>query len=214
MMINRILLCLLLLCAAAMGGCPAVGWMAHAVSEVAPAKTVEAEYTGLANHKVAVLVDADLGILFQHPLAQLEVTERVSQLLAANVEGITVIEPRQVVDFQQRNIYWNTASYQDIAQRLGVERLVMIELLDYRLHEPGNVNIWRGLISANVRVAETDSAKPNDAVYATTVTAAYPPKGQIGAVNADQRTIRLGVLDLFGRGVGGKFYDQKVEREP
>jgi len=33
-------------------------------------------------------------------------------------------------------------------------------------------------------------------------------------VDADQRTIRLGMLDLFGRAAAGKFYDHTVERSP
>jgi hypothetical protein len=204
---------MMLLGLATMAGCPAIGLVAHAVEEVAPPIKVEAQTRTLDNQTVAVLVDASLSILYQHPLVQLEVGQAVSDLLAANVPGVKVIAPKQVVDFQQRNIYWNTATYSDLAKRLGVTRLVIVEIVDYRLHEPGNVNIWRGLMNANVGVAETDGARPNDLAYATTVTAAYPPDSTVGVVNANQQTIRLGTLDLFARGVAGRFYDHTVDRK-
>jgi hypothetical protein len=195
-----------------MSGCPAVGLMAYALEEAAPPVKVLAETHVLDNQTTAVLVDASLGILYQNPLVQLEVGEAVTRLLAAGVPGIKVIDAKQIVDFQQRNIYWNTVSYSDLMKHLGATRLVMIEIIDYRLHEPGNVNIWRGLLSGNITVAGSDGPRPNDLLYASTVTAAYPPDQTIGVVNANQQTIRLGTLDLFARAVAGKFHDHTVER--
>ena len=175
---------------------------------------VKAEYHGLQNQKVAVLVDANQALLFEHPLAQLEVCQVVSQRLAGNVAGITIVDARQVVDFQNRNIYWTTVPYSQIAQRLGVNRLVIIELTDYRLHEPGNVNVWRGVISAHVAVVEADGPRPDDLIYDAAVTVAYPPDRPLGILNSDQRTIRLATLDLFARAAAGKFYDHKKDGKP
>jgi len=66
-------------------------------------------------------------------------------------------DAKQMVDFQQRNIYWNTMEFTKVAQRLKVTRLVIIDLSDYRMHEPGNVNIWKGHVSANVSVDFVDA---------------------------------------------------------
>ena len=136
----------------------------------------------------------------------------VSREIAGKVPGVTVLPARQVVDFQQRNIYWNTVGYKQLAERLGVSRVVLIDLSEYRLHEPGNSNVWRGLLSGHAGVAEADSDRPNDLVYATDVTANYPPDKPLGLLNADQRTIRMATLDLFSRAVAGKFYDHTIER--
>jgi hypothetical protein len=195
-----------------LGGCVGAGYIAQAIVTPAPIE-VTAEYAGLANQRVAVLVDADLSIQFEHPLLQLEVATAVSQQIASNVPGATLLDARQVVDFQNRNIYWNTLPYADVARRLGATRLVLIDLVDYRLHERGDVNIHKGLINASVGVAEADGAKPNDLAYSGMVAAAYPPDKPDGIIKADSRTIQMGVLDLFARGVAGKFYDHKIERE-
>ena len=193
-----------------LGGCNVLGWGAQVFAPDANSMVnVTAEYRGLDNQKVAVLVDADLATMYQFPTAQLEVCAAVTQQLAGNVPGVTMIDARQVVDFQQRNIYWNTATYSDLAKRLGVTRLVLVELTEYRVNEPGNVNLFRGVMAANLSVAETDSVHPNDLAYSTHVTVAYPPNRSEGVPNADPTTIRKGTLDLFALVAGGKFFDHK-----
>ena len=194
-----------------LSGCEAAGFIAQAVAPKPAPLLVKAEYRGLEHQKVAIVVDANQSLLFEQPLAQVEVSEAVSRKLAAHVPGIEITDARQVADFQNRNIYWNTVPYSQLAARLGVTRLVLIELTDYRLHEPGNVNIWRGVISGHVSVAEADGARPDDLIYDTAVTVSYPPGQPLGVLQADQRTMRFGTLDLFSHVVGGKFYDHEEE---
>lgn len=195
----------------AAGGCEVAGWVAQGITGEPPAVDVPAEYDGLAGRTVAVLVNASADVQAEHPMARYEICKAVSDRLAGNIENITVREPRSVVEFQRNNIYWNTATYEELAERLEVDRLVLIELVDYRLHEPGNSSIWKGTVSANVGVAETDGPRPNDMAYSTSVTASYPPNKPLGVVDADQQTIRLGMIDQFGRVAAGKFYDHQEE---
>lgn len=196
-----------------LNGCVAAGWLADGLHDPNETVVVEAEYEGLEQQRVAVLVDADLSIVFQQPLAPLEVSTAVSNRIADHVEGVTVRDPEELVEFQQRNIYWNTTPYSELMERLEVDRLVLIELVDYRLHEPGNSNIWRGLMTANMGVAEADADDPNNQAYATTVSVQYPPDREVGLLNAEQRTIRLATLAMFSRAAVGKFYEHETERE-
>ena len=205
----------LIACLAGASGCEVFGWLADGVAGGdAPPITVKAEYFGLENESVAVLVAADTAILYEHPLVQLEVATFVSQRIADNVEGATVVDPRQVVDFQQRNIYWDTLPYSEIAGRLEVTRLVVIDLVEYHLREPGNVNLWRGRLAASMGVAEVDGERPNDLAYQTEVSVVYPPDRPVGVVKAEQQTIRFATLALFSRAAAGKFHDHKESREP
>ncbi|MEX2671462.1 MAG: hypothetical protein WD294_05060 [Phycisphaeraceae bacterium] len=193
-------------------GCVAAGWLADGFVDPNAEVKVPAEYLELENQRVAVLVDADLSVVFEHPLAQLEVATILSERLTDHVPGVTVRNPREIITFQQRNLYWNTSSYADLMERLEVDRLVVVELVDYRLHEPGNVNIWRGLMTANIGVTEVEAPNPNDLVYATTVSVEYPPDSEVGLLNADQRTIRLATLERFAQATIGKFYEHKSRR--
>ena len=197
----------------AVSGCAGAGWLADGLTPGSQTVNVEAEYLGLEGQTVAVMVDTDISIAMAQPLAQLEVATVIAQRIADNVEGVTVRDPQDVVQFQEHNIYWTTMRYTTLMERLEVDRLVIVELVDYRLHEPGNVNIWRGLMTANVGVVEADSDSPNDQVYATTVTAQYPPDGEIGLLNADEQTMRLATLDRFSQHVAGKFYNHEQERQ-
>jgi len=195
-----------------LGGCNVAGYVADVAGGGETPVTVTAEYTGLANQSVAVLVSADMGILYRVPQAQLEITAAVNRELAGNVPGITVAEAREIVAFQTRNIYWDSATPAELAQRLNVTRLLRIDLEEYRLHEPGNTILYRGVISGRVSVMEADGARPDDAVYSTLVSAAYPPDNPHGVPDADPLTIRKGVLDRFARRVGWKFHDHQELR--
>lgn len=212
--LRSVLACGLLgLAAVVAGGCEAAGFVAYTVAGGEGAKIkVEAEYKGLQEQRVAVLVSADAGLLYRHPNAQLEIGTAVSESIAANVAGVTVIDPADIVAFQQRNIYWSTATYSQLADRLGVSRLVMIEMREYRLHDPGNTVMYRGVASSRIEVAEADAPDPDTPVYATEVSIAYPPNRPEGVPEANPATIRKGLIDAFSRAVVGKFYDHKEPR--
>lgn len=207
--VRTLTLSLLIALFAGVGGCELFGWAANGIAggdpHAPPPLDVKVEYTGLHKHTVAVLVDADQAILFNNPLAQYEVCAAISQRLAGDAKDVRVVNPRQVVDYQNRNIYWNTARYSDLAKKLGADRLVIVDLLDYRFHEPGNVNIWRAVASANVGVAETDGAHPDDLAYSSTVAVAYPPDKPQGIIESNLRTMKLATLDLLSRSVVGRF---------
>jgi hypothetical protein len=63
---------------------------------------------------------------------------------------------------------------EDIANLLGVERLVVIEIVDYRLHEPGNQYVWDGAVAGVVSVYESDSSLPNDPVFEKALSISFP----------------------------------------
>ncbi len=197
----------------ALVGCQTAGMVAEVIAggEGSPIE-VTAEYAGLNDQTVAVLVNADYTVLYQHRDIQWELTTAISNLIATGVPGVKVIDPRDVVAFQNRNIYWTTAPYGELAKKLGATRLVMVELQEFRLHEPGNTMLYRGVASARVDVAETDGPRPHDAAYSSIVTAAFPPSSPQGVPEADPQTIRKGLVDIFSRAVAWKFFDHQEKR--
>jgi len=200
-------------CLGCLAGCETLGFVAHvAGGGEGPPIEVTAEYDGLDDQKVAVLVNADLPVLYQFPHAPLEITSAVNAQLADGVPGIELVNARDVVEYQHRNIYWNTATPAELMDNLDVTRLVMIDLIEFRTHEPGNTMVYRGVISARVKVFEADAAQPNNPTYGNVVSASYPPDRPEGVPEANAEAIRKGALDLFARAVAGKFHDHKVNR--
>ena len=207
--------CLLIgLAAPALAGCQAIPWIAQGVAgDTPPPIHVTAEYRGMDNQRVAVLVDAAPETLYHYPLCQVEVASALSERIKAHVPGVSVADAKQVAEFQRRNAYWNTATYSELAEHLDVNRLVLVDLQEYRSHEPGDRTVWQGVISADVRVAETDGPNPDDAAYGTVVEAHYPPSESVGMLDADDKTIRLATLDLFAWSVVNRFHDHEEQSQ-
>ncbi len=167
----------------------------------------KAEYPGLIDQRVAILVTADDPVLYRHPGAPEQVARAVGARLAQTVPGIVLMSPIQLADFQQRNPYWMTLLPDDLSQRLGVQRLIMIDLSHFSTNEPGDAHLWQGLITAEVSVFENPAKIGNTPAHRSTITAAYPDRPSIGLVNADEQTVTLATLNYFARSVAWLYYD-------
>ncbi len=212
--LSNFFIVLALVFACGLSGCNVIGWVGQSFgSDTPPLVNVTREYGGLEGQSVAVLVDVDHSVLFEYPQAGYELCAALSDQIAANVPHVKVIDARQVADFQRRNIYWPTLRYSKLAERLQVSRLVLIDVIEYRTHEPGNINLYRGVVSATVGVTEADGAKPDDRVYQVMLDVSYPPGNDLGVPDADPLTIRKGMIDLFAIQAGWKFYDHKEPRQ-
>src|SRR5690606_24234076 len=107
--------------------------------------------------------------------------------------------------------YWSTLAFDDLIEKLGTQRVVLIDLIEYRTHEPGNAHVWQGLISANVGVIEAEATDPDRMAYSETIGSKFPENSDIGMLNSDDQTIELGMLSLFSRDAAGLFYDHQIE---
>ncbi len=199
----------------ALGGCELIGFAAHVVAggEDGNKVIVDAEYRGLAQKSVAVMVSADEYTLFEYPTAPADVRRQVCSTLTTRLPDVKVVDPQQIEDFQTQNPFWTARGYGDLLERLGVDRLLHIGLVRYALHERGNTYQWRGVITANIGVAEADGTEPNDFAYATTLQAEFPPGGSIGLLDADHRTTQFGLLRLFAHQLANRFQDHEVVKK-
>jgi hypothetical protein len=65
----------------------------------------------------------------------------------------------------------------ELGKGLGnVERLVYVELNEYRLHDPGNPYEWDGVAAATISVLELDGATPDDFAFEKPITVKFPGK--------------------------------------
>ncbi len=192
--------------------CQPAGWLAGAVAGGERTVDVAAEYRGLEQKKIAVLVAAPHTVLFEFPLAPLTVSRAVSGRLAADIPGATLSDPKQIVAFQRKNPQWLGVPTSQLIERLNVQRLVMIDLAEYSTHEPGNAHQFRGVVVAQISVTESGGDRTNNAAYSQVVSARYPEESGLGLLEEDADTIKLGMIDLFSRRVSGLFHDHKVIR--
>ncbi len=172
---------------------------------------VTAEYLGLADQRLAVMVAADSHMLSSYPDAPLHICKTITARIANHVPGVTTTIPDQVLKFQAANPYWMNMRYGDLAKKMGVDKIVLIDLVEYQTHEPGNAHIWQGLVTANLGVIDADAPDPDNFVYYNTVSVRFPETSSVGIIDADDETIQLGMVVLFARKGGGLFYDHQIE---
>ncbi len=207
-----IVLCLVLL---GMPGCNLLGWGAGIFRPPGPKKVdVAAQYTDLAGKRVAVLVSADDYTLYRFPRSTFNVSETVSQSIATNVPDTTLSLPRELAEFQQDNPYWSTTRPSLLIDQLGVDRLILIDLNEYRTNEPGNQHVWRGVIDASFAVYEADSEDPDNRSFEQQVRAEFPENKQLGLISesASDESVEAAVLEVFALKGAGLFFDHKETR--
>lgn len=194
---------------------------------------VLAEYDNLTNRNVAVLVDVDPETLYMHPNLSMQIATGVVRELTQNGEKVQarVFSPEYTIRWQSQTPGWNAMPYSSMAEGLNewnkrffkdeegvlnIERIIFIDVYEYRLNPPGNRYEWDGVCGANVRVIETgtDSIDPDFPVWEGNVVAKFPDMQGVGWESASAQNISLGVLSKFVRQVGWLFYDHLEDKYP
>lgn len=206
-------LCLLGL-ALTLGGCNFIAWTAAATRGEDKPVDVPAEYLDLIDKRVAVMVSADEYTLFRFPRATDNVGQAVGSEIQANVDQAVVSIPRDIAAYQRKNPYWITSRPSRLLTDLGVDRLVVIDLAEYRTHEEGNASVWRGVIDGTVSVYEADGEDPDNRTFEKQVRAEFPEGGTFGLIDAEasQSTIEAATLQKFALRAGGLFFDYQELR--
>ncbi|MGV6813797.1 MAG: hypothetical protein ACWA5W_02165 [Phycisphaerales bacterium] len=159
-----------------LGGCiigAAIGGMAESAHRTGKHE-VEAEYTGITQHSIAVVVSSDRLIESSNPGITARLNQRINDRVIQNAGPSFAIPSQDLLTVLYNSPQWIAMPRGEVAELLGVERLVVVELIEYSLHEPGNKYIWDGKAAAVVSVYESDSAFPDDPVFEKVVNVHFP----------------------------------------
>lgn len=207
-MTRSVSILLLLVAAAFAGGCNILGFAAALEEQRRRTGTVwvEAEYTGLEGESVAVVVDASRDIYMTNPRVVNAILVEVVARLQENGNVKHIVPPAEVLSvlYDQPGLLDKT--YDDVAAEFGVTRLVVIQLDEFRLTEPGNQYVWDGRAMGNVLVVEADSYVEDDVRMEHYVDVKYPfqPNTTIDDLSAD--AVALELLRRFSNRVSWYFY--------
>ncbi len=194
-------------------GCNMVKYVLYVVTPVAETKTVQAEYCGLENRSVAIVVFAGPEIMCDYYTARLEVALAIRGELEKNIPGVKVVEPAKVVKYQDGNINWEVVPKAKLGEVFGVERVLFISLVEYRGRDPGSENIYRGTITATAAVYES-SPPVNEAVWRSSqLRVSFPDQVPVGTVGSESR-IRQETQQRFAQTLVRKFYKHKIKEKP
>lgn len=195
---------------ATQSGCQIMGYFANGFDKDNKVVDRDAQYRGLEGKTVAVLVAADEYTLFAHPDAPSALSRAVSRQIAADIKGVTLMNPKEIATFQKENIYWHTMPYGDIIKRLKVDRVVFVDVAQFTMHDGGDKTLWRGTVDANVGVIAADAQNPDDLAFSTRARARFPNDKPVGVLESNDETIKTGVIAAFAQKVSNLFRDHQA----
>lgn len=137
-------------------------------------REVIAEYEGLNGKTFAVVVSVDRVVLSERPELSGGLITAISERLKDNTQALGYVPPRRVVEFMATNPKWVIMTPSELLTEFGVDRLVYVEVVDFRLHEPGNRYLWDGLASATMGILEADSPIPDEYVFRRQIAVRFP----------------------------------------
>ncbi|RMH12144.1 MAG: hypothetical protein D6695_07550 [Planctomycetota bacterium] len=180
--------------------------------------TVYAEYEGLKGKSFAVVVAADRVIDAEHAGLTTRLMERINNSIArahAQMPDGAVAAPRvdRLLKVLYNNPQWTALPRKDVADMLGVDRLIVVDLAVYRLHEPGNAHLWNGVAAGSVSVIEADSPVPDEAVFERAITVSFPDGTGYSVNDIPYEAVNTELSNRFANRVAWLFFDHEEPNE-
>ena len=172
-------ICMLLLGCAA--GCTALGYAASII----PPPPIPAKYKDLRGHTVAVMVWVAPGCRIDWPQLPLDFANGVQQQIQSSikdkvheVEGTTFpVSAATVVSLQEDHPEWSAESIEEIAPKLGVNRVIYVEIENFQTRSDTSVELYRGTMSGKVKVLEVNNGTAHLAFSEDGLHVVYPLHG-------------------------------------
>lgn len=206
---------LLLAPAVWLSGCNLLAWPLYVLAPRGPRDTVKAEFDGLVGKTVAVVVYADMNMLYEYPYCREEMSTAVSKELIDNVKGAWPVPPGKVVRYQDANPHWAAMSMVELGRALNADYVLYISLSEYSTHEPGTIALPEGRVSAAVSVWDTGA--PADSASACVWRKAdlsQRVEANAGPLARNEAALRVVMQQQFAVKLVKHFYDHKAPRQP
>lgn len=189
----------------------AIGGMA-ASYEATGSSLVFAEYQGLQDKTYAVIVTAPRSIQGEYPRLVSSLTNAISNRLAASNDAVLAagfVPGPRVLEFQYTTPQWTAWSYEELLEHFQVDRLIVVDLYEFRLREPGNRYVWNGMVSSRVGVLEAESGAGNEFMFTRELRIRYPDDGGYTAADFTEAHVEASLKDRFANRVSWLFFDHE-----
>ena len=210
----------LLSCLIFLSGCNVIGAAAAAM----PLPDVKPAYTGLAGQSVAVMVWVDAAAKADFPALPLDTTAAVqNQLDAASQAGkgkkykelkdaSFPHKAASLVRFQRDHPEIANQDVTQFAPRLGVSRLVYIEITDFGTRAPASVELFRGTATGSIKVIEINGDSAKVAFSEDNIRVTFPPKlTEDGTPNGDDLIFYNGTKNAFALAAANRLMTHPAE---
>lgn len=123
------------------------------LAHVMGADRIPAEYEGLNESTVAVVTITDAGKFADDASARL-LNNYVGEILSREVDDIKLVRDATVRQWRDRH-GWDQTDFHAIGQGVKAEKIVGIELTDFRLRD--GVTLYRGRANVRIQVIDAES---------------------------------------------------------
>jgi hypothetical protein len=201
-------------------GCAALGVGA---AKLMPPRKIKAAYAGLQNQSVGVMVWADRGLRIDYPGMRLDVATSLQNKLDLvqkeqekeknkELTGTTFpVKPASIVRYQMDYPQIEAMKIAEVAPKLGVTRLIYIEIENFATRPVASVELFRGTMSGTIKVVEIAKDKSAKIAFQESdMKATFPPKApEDGVVGSDDYRIYVGTVDAFTSEVVRRFVEHE-----
>lgn len=193
---------------AASAGCQLFGFIGALEEERRrhSTRSVDAEYLGLDGKDYAVVVLADRAIDADHPAVAPTLTARINERLAEHTAASGWIPSDQLLAYLYEHPRWVAMPYGALADELGVQRLVVIHLSEFRLNDPGNQYLWAGVAAGTVGVVEADSPFRDEFAFQKEIRVRFPDKETFGPAEMPANLVASALVSRFVDRASWLFY--------
>lgn len=175
---------------ALLAGCAALG-MAGAVAESAHqagSTRYPAEYAGLAGVSYAVVVAADRTAQNEFPALTPSLMQRIDALIASSAGASGHIPGDEVTRYLANHPQWTTWPRSELPKALEVDRVVFVEVNEFRTNLPGNEYVWDGLAWASVSVIEA-GGQADATPFRKDIRVKFPDQTNVTSANMDRTAV-------------------------
>jgi len=182
----------------AINGCNVVGYLANGVKSDIPAA-----YKGLAGQKVVVYVWADHGVRIDWPDIAFNLASGVqSKLQIAKDAKVAELKDMafpmaaaSVTRFQEDHPELEIEPIEHVAPMLQATRVIYVEISSFQTRANESVELYRGTMTAIVKVLEVKNGKVTTGFEDRNVAAIFPPKStEDGVADLTDELVYQGVM--------------------
>ena len=145
-----LLLAALLLVLPGLGGCQVFAAIA---AKMFPNETVPAAYT-LPEKQVAVVFPDDLQNPISYPPLKRTLAERLSKQFVEKKLVASTVPYDKLLDLQNAEPEFNRLHVPTVGRRVGAQLVIYVSIEDFRLKDTSADTLWRGRLSARVKVVD------------------------------------------------------------
>lgn len=200
----------------ALNGCQIVGVIAENARRDGTHK-VSAASNALEGKSFAVIVQPDRAIQGDQPALTEYLTRKITERLAAPTNTPRAggyVSADDVLRYTYDHPSWNLRPREELARALGgVDALVIVEVYEYRLNDPGNRYIWDGIAAGTVSVFHTATGTPDLAVLEKSISVKFPDQTGLGRDQVGQSVVNTALASRFVDRVSWLFYDHEEPNE-